>query len=109
MNEQRNNGVFLTIAGLVAAGFDKSGKYLLTVSHSGRGLYCTKSWQRLARDYNLAYPCEGKVLGIGPIEGESTAVTELDYDKGRFQVSSQDGRLQLHCESDGIRVTHFAT
>jgi hypothetical protein len=39
----------LFIGGLVAADFDSTGAYLLTVSHSGRGVFSTDSWERVAR------------------------------------------------------------
>jgi len=44
------------IGGLVAAGFDPEGKYLLVVSHSGRGVFDTHSWECVARDTELSYP-----------------------------------------------------
>lgn len=39
---------FLNIGGLVAIGFDQSGNYLLTVSHSGRGVFDRYPWNRVA-------------------------------------------------------------
>ena len=33
---------YLHIGGLVAAGFDPSGAYLLTITHSGRGVFRLK-------------------------------------------------------------------
>ncbi len=54
----------LHIGGLVAAGFDPSGRFLLTVSHDGRGVYDTNNWERVARDYDLAYPENGYAIGI---------------------------------------------
>ncbi len=60
----------LFVGGLVAKGFDATGKYLLTVSHSGRGIFSTDTWERVARDPSLAYPIEGKAIGIGPIDSQ---------------------------------------
>jgi len=42
------------IGGLVAGGFDSAGEYLLTVSHSGRGVFSTATRERVARDTALA-------------------------------------------------------
>ena len=61
---------YLHLGGLMAVGFDATGKYLLTVSHSGRGVFSTESWERVARDYELVYPEEGIALGIGPAPGD---------------------------------------
>jgi len=96
----------LFIGGLVAAGFDSSGKYLLAVSHSGRGVFFTGSWQRVARDNALAYPSEGSAVGIGPIEGQSIAVHEIDYDTGILCFLSPDGNYSFYYESGTLTVTN---
>jgi len=70
----------LHVGGLVAVGTDPTEGYLMTVSHSGRGVYDTENWQRVARDYELAYPVNGKVSGIGPLADVLIPVTEIDYD-----------------------------
>jgi hypothetical protein len=98
--------VQLFIGGLVAAGFDKSGDYLLTISHSGRGVFSTNSWERIARKRELAYPSDGVGIGIGPIHGEEVPVVEMDYRSGLFNLLSTDCRFLLHCESDGITIEH---
>ena len=85
-------------------GFDASGKYLLTVSHSGRGVFSSGSWQRVARDSAVAYPEEGKAVGIGPIAGEVIVVESRDQTKETIKMSSPDGRYQLVGESDGVTV-----
>jgi hypothetical protein len=95
----------LFVGGLVAMGFDASGKFLLTVSHSGRGLFSTDTWQRVARDTQLAYPEGGKALGFGPIEGEVIAVMERDERRDRIEMQSPDGKHCLVGESDGITIT----
>jgi hypothetical protein len=95
----------LFVGGLVAMGFDASGKFLLTVSHSGRGLFSTDSWQRVARDTQLAYPKDGKALGIGPTEGEAITVLERDERRDRIEIQSPDGKHRLVGESDGITIT----
>jgi hypothetical protein len=94
----------LFVGGLVAVGFDKTDQFLLTVSHSGKGVFSTTTWERVAREYELTYPNEGVVNGIGPIHGQPIQVTEIDYNTGKIRVSSNDGRIILNCESDGIVV-----
>ena len=94
----------LMIGGLVAMGFDASGRFLLTVSHSGRAVFSVENWQRVARDASLAYPNDGVAIGIGPIDGERVAVLSRDEKKERIEMTSPDGSLQLVGESDGISV-----
>jgi hypothetical protein len=95
----------LHVGGLVAMGFDATGKFLLTVSHSGRGVFSTESWERVARDAALAYPTDGKAIGIGPIDGQMIGVEERDERRDRIEMQSPDGRFRLVGESDGITVT----
>lgn len=95
---------YLHIGGLVAAGFDTTGAYLLTVSHSGRGVFSTATWQRVARDYTVVYPNTGTIIGIGPINGEIIRVTEMDFETEAMRLASSDGRIVLKCESSGIAV-----
>jgi hypothetical protein len=100
-----NQPKHLLIGGLVAMGFDAAGKFLLTVSHSGRGVFSVDSWQRVARDSATAYPEEGKAIGIGPIAGQVIAVESRDEKKEKIEMTSPDGRFHLVGESDGITVT----
>jgi hypothetical protein len=93
------------VGGLVAAGFDPSGEYLLTITHSGRGVFSTRTWERVARNTDLAYPEGGIGIGIGPIEGQAIPVTEMNYETDSMRVVSPDGRIVLECESSGIGVT----
>lgn len=85
----------LHIGGLVAVGFDPTGKYLLTISHSGRGLFSTATWERVARDPSLAYPESGMGVGIGPIEGKEIPIIEIDYATGVLRAVSPDGKIKL--------------
>lgn len=62
------------VGGLVAIGFDESGEYMLTVSHSGRGVYSTETWERRARDNEVVYPESSVAHGIGPVEGKLISV-----------------------------------
>src|SRR6266498_2274195 len=92
----------LLIGGLVAMGFDATGKYLLTVSHSGRGVFSTDTWERVARDSNLAYSADGKAVGIGPLQGQVIGLVQRDERRDRMEMQSPDGRYHLVGESDGI-------
>jgi len=96
---------YLHIGGVVAVGFDPSSQHLLVITHSGRGVFCTRTWERLARNTELAYPGGGVGIGIGPLDGQPIAVTEMDYDTGEMRVASPDGRFVLECESSGIAVS----
>jgi hypothetical protein len=95
---------YIRIGGLVAAGFDSRGEYLLTITHSGRGVFATRTWERVARNYDLAYPEAGVGIGIGPIDGQSIPVTEMDFKIGEMRLVSPDGRIVLECESSVIAV-----
>ncbi len=96
----------LHIGGLVAAGFDPTGAYLLTVSHDGRGVFSTDTWERIARDSALAYPTDGRAFGIGPIEGLSISISEINYDTGELRLSSPDGINNLEYNSGTLTVTN---
>ena len=102
-----NQPRYLHVGGLVAVGFDRTGSYMLTVSHAGRGVFSTQTWERVARNYDLAYPEAGQAIGIGPIEGESISVAELDSDHP-ISVTTPDGKLTLECTSSsiGLIVNH---
>jgi hypothetical protein len=95
---------YLIIGGLVAAGFDKSGDYLLTVTHSGRGVFSTRTWERVTRDYTSSYPENGAISGIGPISDQTIRRSERDHEKGAMRLTSPDGKITLDCESSGIAV-----
>jgi hypothetical protein len=93
----------LFVGGLVAAGFDASGRFLLTVSHTGRGVFAVGTWERVARDSKLAYPESGFAAGIGPIEGQKIKVTEGS--EGSMNLTSPDGLLRLVYDSGSIEIT----
>lgn len=99
----------LHIGGLVAAGFDPAGAYLLTVSHSGLGVFSTVTWEQVARDEKLAYPTNGFAIGIGPIDGLSIPITEIDYGTGELRFSSPDGRNRFEYDSGTLTVTNERT
>lgn len=95
---------YLHIGGVVAVGFDPTGSYLLVITHSGRGVFSTASWDRVARSTELAYPFGGVGLGIGPIADQDIPVTEINYETGGMRVVGPGGRFVLECESSGIAV-----
>jgi len=95
---------YLVVGGLVAAGFDASGEFLLTISHSGRVVFSTRTWERVARNDSLAYAEDGKGIGIGPIDGQTIFVAEMNFDTGRMQLHSPDRKILLNCEDGGIAV-----
>ena len=98
----------LFIGGLVAAGFDPGGAYLLTISHSGRGVFSTASWERVARDTQLAYPEAGVGRGIRPLDGVSVPVKEIDYDTWQLRFSSPDGGLSFEYDDGTLPITNAA-
>jgi hypothetical protein len=86
-------------------GFDPSGEYLLTISHAGRGVFSTRTWERVARDRALAYPENGRGVGIGPIVGVSIAVTEMNYETEKLALTSPDGTMSLEYDSGTITLS----
>ena len=100
-----NHPNYLFVGGLVAMGFDATGKYLLTVTHSGRGVFAVGTWERVARDATLTYLDAGKAIGIGPIDGQTIEVQERDERRDRIAMNSPDGRFQLLGDSEGIAIT----
>ncbi len=95
----------LFIGGMVAGGFDATGKYLLAISHAGRGLFTVGDWERVARDGALTYPDAGVAIGIGPIAGEKIAVREIDHGTGVLAFTSPDGRWSLRYSEGTLAVS----
>lgn len=95
---------YLHVGGLVAAGFDPTGKFLLTVSASGRGVLSVGSWEKVARDTKLAYPENGRAIGIGPIDGISIPIEEMDYETEELRFESPDGRYRFSYDSGAITI-----
>lgn len=85
-------------------GFDLSGRYLLAVSHSGRGVFDTSTWDRVARDDALAYPAHGIAIGIGPIDGQEIPVVELTFETETLELASPDREYSLSYEGGTITV-----
>jgi len=98
-------GNYLNIGGLIAVGFDPTERYMLAVSHNGRGVFRTDLWERVARDYQPAYPSDGHSIGIGPIDGMRIPVTEMYWDNFSERIiESPTGRFTIRCESPGIEL-----
>lgn len=96
---------YLHVGGVIAMGFDPSGEYLLVISHSGRGVFSTRTWERIARDTELAYPEHGRGRGIGPIAVMSIDITEKNYDTDELHVTTPDGILRLDYDSGTITIS----
>jgi hypothetical protein len=99
---------YVNIGGLVAAGFDKSGEYLLTISHSGRGVFSTKTWSKVARDTEHQYPVAGCAIGIGPISGQSIPVVEKNYQTDQLHLVSPNGLFNLFYEYGTLEISECA-
>jgi hypothetical protein len=97
---------YLIIGGVVAMGFDATGQFLLTVSHSGRGVFKVGSWERVTRDATIAYCNAGKCVGIGPIDGQLIDVSERDEKRDQIALHSPDGEFYLLGESEGITIAN---
>jgi hypothetical protein len=100
---------YLHVGGLVAIGFDPTGRYVLTVSHAGRGVFDALTWQRVARDASPAYPTDGEAVGIGPLAGQRLKVSEIDYDSGTLDVVSPGGDYVLSYAEGVITVASTGT
>lgn len=96
---------YLDVGGVIAMGFDPTGEYLLVISHSGRGVFSTKTWDRVARDTELAYPEDGRGVGIGPIDGMSVEITEKNYDTDELSVTTPDDLTRLDYDNGTITVS----
>ena len=79
----------------MAIGFDPTGRYVLTVSHSGRGVFDKLTWKRVARDSSVDYPADGESIGIGPLARQHLKVSEIDYDNGTLDVVAPSGEYML--------------
>ena len=95
----------LHIGGVVAIGFDPTGRYALVVSHSGRGVFDTQTWERVARDPASAYPENDEVEGIGPLAGQRLKVSEINYDDGTLGVVSPNGDVVMSYAEGTVDVS----
>ena len=95
---------YLNIGGLIAIGFDPTGQFMLTISHSGRGVFHVGDWERVARDIGLAYPDAGHGVGIGPIAGLRIPITEMYYDTEHLSVTTPDGLHHLDYSEGTVTI-----
>ena len=98
----------LHVGGLVAVGIDSSASYLLTVSHAGRGVFDTRTWERVARDLELAYPVDSQAIGIGPLAGQKLAVKEIDYDTSSLTDAKLGDAFVVSYEGGVVTVNSLA-
>ena len=96
---------YVHVGGVIAMGFDPCGDYLLVISHSGRGVFSTKTWGCVARDAEHTYPENGHGVGLGPIDGMPVKVTEMNYDTNELQVTTPDGLFRLDYDSGTITIS----
>ena len=96
--------VNLFVGGLLDAGFDPSGKYLFVISTSGRGVFSTETWERLARDPADHYSLNGTGVGIGPIAGQIIPVTGKNFHTSVLEISSPDRKINLRYEDGTIEI-----
>jgi hypothetical protein len=89
------------VGGLTDVGFDLSGRYLLVVSHQGRGVFDLVAGKPNARDYQEPR-CDSpwikedgrSILGIGPLENQEVQVAGLSG--GSLTRNTADGcRIEL--------------
>ncbi|MDA8743576.1 hypothetical protein N9N28_02980 [Rubripirellula amarantea] len=95
---------FLNIGGLVALGFDPSGEFMLTITHSGRGVFRVGTWERLARDIELAYPDAGFGVGIGPIAVLRIPMISINYDTGELDAQTPDLAFDIHYAEGTVTI-----
>ncbi|MBN1499383.1 MAG: hypothetical protein JW982_04480 [Spirochaetes bacterium] len=92
---------YVPIGGLVAIGFDSNEKYLLLVTHTGRGLFEIESMNRIARDYEVIYPNNSKIEGIGILQEKIIKVYEFDFNN-KLEVYTKSNKYKFVAESDSI-------
>ena len=97
---------YLHVGGLVAMGFDFSGEFLLVVSHAGRGVFSTQTWERVARDYEVVYPSPdvSYVQGIGNLSDQLIPIIDRLYLRNEITLTTPDKCFELHGDSEGISI-----
>jgi hypothetical protein len=59
----------------------------------------------VARDSKVAYPESGRATGIGPIDGVSIPVSEIDYKTGYLKFSSPDAKLGFESKEGTLTIS----
>jgi len=98
----------LHIGGLFAVGFDDACRYMLAVSHSGRGVYDTGTWVKVSRDATVVFPENGRISGIGPIERSLIVVQEKDYGAETLEGISPNNKFRYRYEDGILYITATA-
>ncbi|MBN1500582.1 MAG: hypothetical protein JW982_10515 [Spirochaetes bacterium] len=91
----------IPIGGLVAIGFDSNEKYLLLITHSGRGLFEIKTMNKIARDYEVMYPNNSEIKGIGILQEEIIKVYEFEFNN-KLEIYTKSNKYKFVAESDSI-------
>lgn len=94
----------IIIGGLIAMGVDSTEEYLLTVSHSGRGLFSLETLEKIARSEETIYPENGFIGGIGSVSSETIRVIERNETIDVIELELPDKNLVLTGEADSITV-----
>lgn len=96
----------LNVGGVIAMGIDQSSRYLITVSHSGRGIFELCNGKKLHRDSNITYPVNNKIEGIGLCENKIFEVVEKDYKSDKpIVVVSTDKNFKAEYHEGCIEIT----
>ena len=95
---------YINVGGVVAIGFDSECRYMLVVSHSGRGVFEIGSWTKIARDGNCVYPDGNKILGIGPLDKCVIGINEIDYNSGILECKTPDGKYGIRYSEGMIEI-----
>ncbi len=95
----------IMLGGLVAVGFDSSNRYLLAVSHNGRGLFDLASGERIAKDHEdwaerpWYFDDKNQCCGIGALKDEVFDIVGLHG--GSAYRSAGDGSMACRIHRDG--------
>ncbi|MEM1210007.1 MAG: hypothetical protein AAGI54_12140 [Planctomycetota bacterium] len=99
--------MYVQVGGLVALGVDAEEQYLLTVSHNGLGVFRIDDWGLVCRSKTLAYPEDGFVMGIGPLQDRSIQVLERTQ-SDTLELKLHRRGLYLFYEDGAIEITPLA-
>jgi len=101
------------MGGLIAIGIDSTNRFLLAVSHSGRGLFDLESGERIARDYE-DWPGRSwyimdvnKCQAIGSLKDEIFDI--VGFHGGTAYKSTKDGSMTCRIQRDGHDWKAFVT
>ena len=88
----------LHVGGVCAVGFSEDGRWLLVVTHSGRGVFDCRTLDRVARDETEDYgsfdAATETVAGLGPLDGRRVRVAGLQgaiRTRRQLPVTTGDG------------------